>query len=275
MTHSLWNQAPLQTTYQWFASLQMLLETEKSWIKRLRYHADKGFYHARDASNQKYLLLDSQIQSNIPGRMESLMLEAMQQFDQLFEARWFRTSAMDPIFATSIPPGHAKGVTPAAATNSMQKYATYQDPPRDDRRATKRAKLGGKTTRNYDFVSSSPVMEIVALAPNKSVTATLMSRFLAPIPFPCLQDQNGTFNTICLNSAFQQPHNVCDSRICGDRHANPRIPRLHIDLAKEPWCSKPEQYWTPLVAFLTNDAIRPHVRPSQALKQLTPSTKWT
>ncbi len=48
MVHSLWNKAPLQATYQWFSSLKSLLGIEQNWVKRLRYHPQKGFYHARD-----------------------------------------------------------------------------------------------------------------------------------------------------------------------------------------------------------------------------------
>jgi hypothetical protein len=45
--HGLWNQALLQAIYQWFASLQSLLCTIQLWVKRLRYHPERGFYHAR------------------------------------------------------------------------------------------------------------------------------------------------------------------------------------------------------------------------------------
>jgi hypothetical protein len=59
LIHSLWNQSPVQATYQWFSSLQSLLNTMQTWIKRLRYHKDRGFYHAKDTTGCRYILLDS------------------------------------------------------------------------------------------------------------------------------------------------------------------------------------------------------------------------
>ena len=47
MIHDLWHKAPLQATYQWFASLQSLLGTKQNWVKQLRYHPTRGFYQAR------------------------------------------------------------------------------------------------------------------------------------------------------------------------------------------------------------------------------------
>jgi hypothetical protein len=62
--HHLWNQASLQTTYHWFASLQMLLSIKQNWVKRLRYHPEKGFIMARDMKLGKFLLLDSKIRTH-------------------------------------------------------------------------------------------------------------------------------------------------------------------------------------------------------------------
>jgi hypothetical protein len=263
--HHLWNQAPLQATYHWFASLQMLLSIEQNWVKRLRYHPEKGFYMARDTKLGKYLLLDSQIRTHIPGRNDTL-IEAMKQFDHLFEARWFRTSVMDPIWTTPIPVGHAKVHT----VPIKQPFLPQKDTERQD--TAKRIKMDSRR-KTYDFQSTCPPMEIIKMIPGKTVTATLMRRFTTHIRFPRLNMPNGTSQTICLNSAFQMPHNCCDSKSCGDRTTQPR-PRLHLDLTREPWCSKSEDFWSLLVLFLQTDAVRPHIRPSQALQCLTPSTQW-
>ena len=88
IVHSLRNKAPLQATYQWVSSLKSLLGMEQNWVKRLRYHPQKGFYHARDTDGKRYLLLDNQILSNILGRTD-LLPDALQQFDMHFETRWF------------------------------------------------------------------------------------------------------------------------------------------------------------------------------------------
>ena len=53
--HSIWNQHPRAATYHWFQSLQSILWTLQSWIKRLRYHPTRGFVHSRDSSSQRHL----------------------------------------------------------------------------------------------------------------------------------------------------------------------------------------------------------------------------
>jgi hypothetical protein len=270
MIHGLWNKAPLQATFQWFASLQSLLGTIQNWVKRLRYHPEKGFYHARDMDGKRYLLLDNQVPSNIPGRTDTLP-DALRHFDNVFETRWFCGSFLDPIWSADIPVGHSvqsAGSTKHQLSDSNQEKTDYS--------TNKRTKLGGKKGMIPDFISSTPLMEPVEPFPSntRSTTITMLRRIAAPVPFPRLPSQNGTLQTICFNSAFMQPYNCCVLSRCGDKKAYPRTPRLHMDLHKEPWKSKPEAYWAPMVAFLLNEHVRPHVRPSKALKGATPSTQW-
>ena len=121
---------------------------------------------------------------------------------------------------------------------------------------TKRVKLSGQKHRNPDFISQSPLMEVTTPVPASSTLLPILSgRFQRPIQFPRLQSTTGTLQTICLNSAFTQPHHCCLTRMCGDRKSVPRIPRLHIDLARDPWKTKPESYWLPHVTFLQNDSL--------------------
>ena len=219
----LWNKAPLQATYQWFASLQALLNIEQQhWVKSLRYHPERGFYHARDGEGKRYLLLDNQVPSNIPGRTDSL-IAALRQFDTTFETRWFCSSFLDPIWSASILPGHT-----VVATKPTQKH-TIQETQHEvgDYNQSKRVKLGGERLTAPDFISSTPLMETVLPFPPNTRSTT--------VPFPCLQAQNGTLQTVCFNSAFLQPHNCCILRLCRDKKAVPRTPRLHTNLYKEPW----------------------------------------
>jgi hypothetical protein len=269
--HSLWNKAPLQTTYQWFASLQSILSTVQKWIKRLRYHPEQGFFHARDADGRRHLMLDNKIMSNIPGRTDSVTA-VLQHYDSNFETRWFCGSFLDPMWTVPIPLGHS--VVPIA----VKKHpipVTRDDAP--DYGTQKRARLGGKKLTAPDFISQTPLMEtVIPLPPNtRSTTMAMVKRINAPIQFPRLPSDNGTLQTICLSSAFQQPYNCCILRLCGDKKVVPRTPRLHIDLYKEPWRSKPESYWAPMVIFLQNEHVVPHIRPSAALKLATPNTQWT
>jgi hypothetical protein len=148
MIHSLWNQPPLQATYQWFASLQSLLNTIQAWIKQLHYHKDHGFYHARDAKGRRYLLLDSQLLSHIPGRMDTL-IESLRQYDTIFETRWFRSSYMDAIWTAPLPSGH--GENSSQNTNNM-----IQDYGGDNSESAqqKRIKLAGSKHKNPDFITN-------------------------------------------------------------------------------------------------------------------------
>jgi hypothetical protein len=269
--HGLWNQSPLQATYQWFASLQSLLCTIQLWIKRLRYHQTRGFYHAHDNQGRRYLLLDSQVPSNIPGRTDSL-IEALSHFDHAFENQWFRSSFMDPIWTTPLPPGHT---VPTNTNNSRLTRDQREQNRREDER-NKRQRLGGPKIRNPDFINQSPLMECTSHLPqHKTVLQALYGKFQAQVMYPRFPTNTGTSQTLCLNSSFVSPHHTCTTRLCGDRKSNPRMSRLHIDLSKDEWRQKPENYWAPLVAFLTNPEVVPHIRPTQALKALTPTTTWS
>ena len=168
---------------------------------------------------------------------------------------------MDTIWSSQIPTGHS--VMPTLASS---KHAYSEGPEQEENTAKKRVKLGGKKLQAPDFISSTPLMETVIPIPtaSRSITMTLIKRINAPIQFPRLPSSNGTLQTICLNSVFPAPHNCCMLRLCGDKKSTPRIPRLHIDLNSEPWRSKPENYWTPIVEFLQQDGIRNHIRPLAA-----------
>ena len=267
--HGLWNRAPLQATYYWLSSLQTLLGIEQNWIKRLRYHPEQGFFHARDADNKRYLLLDNQVPSHIPGRTDTL-IQALRQYDTQFEMRWFCGSFLDPIWTNPIPPDHS--VQPMMVTQFTQDTPDQGQAPPEK----KRAKLGDKTTKVPDYISGAPLMEAVLAIPKntRSVTMMLVRQISAPISFPRLPTTTGTFQTICLNSAFPSPQNCCVLRLCGNKKVSPPVPRLHINLSKDAWKNKPEAYWAPVVEFLQSPMVTPHVRPSAALKKLTPSAKW-
>jgi hypothetical protein len=293
--HGLWNQSPLQATYQWFASLQSLLCTIQLWVKRLRYQPDRGFYHARDPAGNRYLLLDSQVPSNIPGRTDSL-IEALGHFDHAFETRWFRSSFMDPIWTTTLPLGHCLAPVRTTYRDHRDRDPRDRDPrdrdprdrdPRDrdyrDRQwdrynndpINKRQRLGGPKIKNPDFINQSPLMECTSQMPqHKTVLQALYGKFQAPVQYPRFPTNTGTSQTLCLNSSFVSPHHTCTTRLCGDRKSYPRMSRLHIDLSKDEWKKKPEAYWAPIVAFLKNPEVIPHIRPTKALKMLTPGASW-
>ena len=269
-------------------------------MKRLRYQPDRGFYHARDSTGHRYLLLDSQVPSNIPGRTDSL-IEALSHFDHAFETRWFRSSFMDPMWNTTLPTGHCVPLTRTRDRDSRDRDMRDRDQGYRDQRDrdlrdrdhrdrdsrdrnydryntdghNKRTKLGGPKMRNPDFINHSPLMECTTqISQYKSVLQTLYGKFHAPLTYPRFPTNTGTSQTLCLNSSFVAPHNTCTTRLCGDRKCNPRMARLHIDLSRDEWKKKPEAYWDPLVAFLLHSEVTPHICPTQALKKLTPNAAW-
>ena len=140
---------------------------EQNWVKGLRYHPQKGFYHARDADGKRYLLLDNQVPSNTPGRTDSFP-DALRQFNIQFETRWFCGSFLDPIWSANIPEGHS--VMPPAAVKHV-----YTDtlPNQLDPGANKRAKLGGKKPLVPDFISSTLLMEPTVPLPAHTKSATM------------------------------------------------------------------------------------------------------
>jgi hypothetical protein len=71
--HSIWSQYPAQATYQWFQSLQHLLDMLQAWIKWLRFHPAKGFLEAHDTKGTNHLLIDNDIPSPILDRNDSLL----------------------------------------------------------------------------------------------------------------------------------------------------------------------------------------------------------
>jgi hypothetical protein len=51
-------------------------------------------------------------------------------------------------------------------------------------------------------------------------------------------------------------------------------PFSHVDLAVEPWASKPEAFWDQIVAWLKLPGVSLIVRPSAFLKAKTPAAAW-
>jgi hypothetical protein len=261
--HTIWSQHPVQATYQWLHSLQNLLYIFQSWIKWQNYHPTKGFLDASDVSGAKHLLLDNQIPSSIPDRQDSL-LQVLQQFDLAFQTRWYQNTTYDAVWSSPIPPGHSS-LPPSTAKN----------PPTSDlgSTATKRRKaLEGISALSVpDFVNNTPLVEaVVPFTSHRPIAQQLLTR-LARTPFPKFETTTGTL-TLCFLSAFAQPHNCCVLRKCMDRR---RQRRMHVDLSQDPWRSKPESFWQPLVQFLQDPLVASHLRPSAAFRRATPSVKWT
>jgi hypothetical protein len=237
--HAIWNKHPRAATYHWFQSLQSILWTMQSWIKRLRYHPTRGFVHSQDSSSARHLLLHSHMPSNIPGRMDTL-IGAFGNVDMLFENRWYRSTAHDSSWTDPIPSGYFQS-SPTFPTSGRPPPSNFNRPPPEPEtdqngRRIRRQLLGGRRERGPpDFTNTTPVMEAVTSLPNTtSVTGILVKRMSQPtVVFPRFPSATGTSQTLCLSSAFASPHHCCTTSYCGERTRTPTTPRLHIDLSRD------------------------------------------
>jgi hypothetical protein len=270
LIHGIWQTSPKQTTYFWFQSLQSLCLIFQTWIKNLRYHPTQGFLEATDQSHQGHLILDGATPSPVPGRSENL-LSVLQQYDATFAIRWYQTSPHDASWINPLPPGHFPEV--------QQSRQLQLDPPgptnKKQRLLDQQQQRQLRNRQQKDFVSNAPLLEsVVPLRQDVPVSTQLLDRIPKGIPYPKFPDRNGTLmTTICFRSAFAAPNNCCNTSICKERRL-PKQTRFHVDPTQPEWKSKPEVYWAPLVAFLADPQVSPILRPSKALRDLTPSTNW-
>ncbi len=269
MIHGIWQKSPRQTTYFWFQSLQSLCLVFQTWIKNSRYHPAQGFIEARDNHHQSHIVLDSTTPSPVPDRSDTL-ITAMNQHDVTFAIRWYQTSPHDASWTNPTPPGHFP------AMSSQRQPPALESPSAPNKKARIQSVPQAKNNTRKDFVSLTPLLEtILPLNMEIPVSTQLLERIPKGIPYPKFPDAPGTcLTTICFRSAFASPQNCCATSLCKERRP-PKQTRLQVDPSQPEWKSKPEPYWAPLVTFLVDPRVSPILRPSPALKELTPSTNWT
>jgi hypothetical protein len=128
------------------------------------------------------------------------------------------------------------------------------------------------------FVASKGLLKLAAPIPaGQRLMTYLFDAMPAHTQYPKMTNNDGKADClICFRSAFPSPHNSCQLESCIALKRRQRDnQRLHIDLAVEPWRSKPEAYWQPVVAWLRLPGVDALIRPTAAFKKLTPSANWT
>ncbi len=264
--NSLWNAHPASVTFYWFNLLRELLHIFHCWIKAQRYHQTQGFTTASDSQGAMHLQLIDTLPSHIPGKSTHL-LEAVTRFDTQFQQRWYDQAfnLSDPIWTSALPAEHFV----RSNTETPVEDPVHPAPGSAREQAGKRLKLG------KDFISNTALMVPVEPFPRmKPVITTMIQRLPPAGRFPKIPNENGTLSNICFKSSFAAPHNRCVAAKCVTKQTPP-ISRLHIDISVEPWKSKPEHYWQPLVEWLQHPSVSPHFRPSEAFKSLTPAANWS
>ena len=286
--HHLWVENPRLLTFLWFSTLREALFIMHSWVKAQRYHRDQGFHTATDtALGTKRLLIADTFPSHIPGQTTTLM-EAFTRYDLQFAARWYEAaySPHDPTWRSQPPPDQfvfaptslpkALPVEPREPTRKQLQHNRQHERARDP--AIKRPKLESvkDIQKAADFTSGAHLFEpVVPLPKDHPAITTILARLKRGTRFPKLPDSHGTFEYICFHSAFPAPHNRCVTAKCKNYYASPPTFRIHLDPSLEPWKSNPESFWQPIVAFLKQEDVSIHFKPSPTLVALTPSTTWT
>jgi hypothetical protein len=121
------------------------------------------------------------------------------------------------------------------------------------------------------------MIELVAPIPQGQRLMTYVFKALPEnISYSKMVDNDGKPDClICFRSAFPYPHNSCQLERCiAAKRRRRDNQRLHVDLSKEPWHSKPEAYWKPVVDWLRLPGVKGFLRPTTAFKKLTPSANW-
>jgi hypothetical protein len=129
------------------------------------------------------------------------------------------------------------------------------------------------------FVASKSLLKLAAPIPEGQRFMTYLFKSLPMnTAYPKLAANDGKDCLICFRSAFQSPHNVCQLDTCialKRRQRGGENKRLHIDLTQEPWRSKPEAYWQPVITWLQIPAVSALIKPTAAFRTITPSSNWT
>jgi hypothetical protein len=277
--HHIWTENPRLLTFLWFSTLREALSITHNWVKAQRFHSSLGFYSATNPiQGEQCLLLSDSFPSHIPGQTTTLV-DAFTRYDQQFAARWY-DAALSPYDPTwkSLPPPDQFVHNPAPAVKVKQESRETSGTKRERTAAAKRLKTGETSSNKVpaDYVAGSHLFEaIVPLPQGKPAITTIMARLKRGTRFPLIPDSNGTFDYICFHSAFPPPHNCCTTAKCKNLFVSPPKTRLHVDPSIEPFKSKPEAYWQPIVTFLQLPEAAEHFKPSAVLLALTPLTSWT
>lgn len=274
--HHIWKENPRLLTFLWFGTLRDVLAIMHSWVKAQRFHGSLGFYSASNViQGGQCLLLTDSFPSHIPGQTTSLV-EAFARYDMQFAARWYDAalSPYDPTWKSN-PPSDQFVPTPLP---SSEVRTDHQLTRRERDTAAKRLKTAnGRAARPpADFICGAHLFEpLVPLPQGKPAITTIMARLKRSVRFPQIPNANGTLDYMCFHSSFPAPHNRCTTAKCKNNFVSPPTIRLHVDPSVEPFKSKPESFWQPIVTFLLQPEVAEHFKPSAVLISLTPSTTWT
>jgi hypothetical protein len=271
--HQIWQTHQRLVSYLWFSTLRDALHIMQCWIKAQRFHHSQGFLSATEAtSGAPRLLVTNTFPSHIPGQNTNLV-EAFARYDMQFTAQWYDLTRHphDASWQSQPPPDHFLHAAPVPAPPVTLEKRTGREREQPSKR------LKPTTAAAAGFVSQAPLFEpIVPFPQDKPAITTLLAPLPAGTRFPQMGETDGKSQYICFHSAFPSPHNKCTTSKCKNRKQSlSAATRLHVDPITDPWKSKEEDFWKPIVEFLQNPEVARHFRPSATFISLTPSTSWT
>jgi hypothetical protein len=120
------------------------------------------------------------------------------------------------------------------------------------------------------FVASQGMLELAApsIPSGQRLVTYLFKAMPDNTPYPKINDTDGKPNCLIRScSALPAPHHSCQLDTCiAARRQKRDNPCLHIDLAQEPWRSKPEAYWQPVMTWLQLPRVNILMRPTAAAR---------
>jgi hypothetical protein len=277
----LWDKFPRTVSYQWMLSCWSLLNVFKRWLEAVRWQPARGFATVKDSITLQYqVIADGNIVAATAGR-SSTILTTLSAYDSSFHDVWSNRVMVHNDMLWTIPPpaDHFRPMrAPPRLPRSQNDPSTQLPPyPQGDRLPPNR-QITAKRDRE-SFVASKGMLELAKPIPQGQ---RLMTYLFKAMPdnthYPKMANTDGKADClICFRSAFPSPHNSCciDTCIAAKRRNRGEKQRLHIDLSQEPWRSKPEPYWQPVVDWLRLPGVDALILPTAAFKQLTPSAQWT
>jgi hypothetical protein len=267
---TLWSMNSKDTTYIWFQSLRSLLYLFQRLTTASMWKLNSGFLSGNPVNICPYTQ-DSQH-----------FLNLIQEWDADQLMTWGRDRLAGSHFFTAGTVIHSSHFTrgPERLPPPVPRLTPFLDKKPEPRQpAVKRT----REVPTPDFVAAQPLFELVA--PPRE-TRGIVTIFTQASPQnaakPALPNgQDGKSVLICFASSCCAPFNVCNLAACHAgqtrrvrKNAPAPTPFSHVDLALEPWASKPENFWEHIVAWLKLPGVSLSVRPSAFLKAKTGSVSW-
>jgi hypothetical protein len=280
----LWEKTSQTASYQWMLFSWSLLFIFQKWISTVKWLASRGFATVQDTHTQHFrVVADGTLSSGGPSGCPTMLLPTLEAFDTSFNDLWAHRIIIqnDPIWTQPLPPDQFWQASqpkysplPPSDYGALPRAPAPAPSPCQDRLLPDQS----KQQRKPDFMARTALFEpCTPFQPGQGPMGYMVNNTDSTTQYPRLAATPGKEPClICFRSSFTQPFNVCQFSSCiGNRRKPRETQRLHIDLAQEPWRSKPEAFWQPIVEWLQLPTMRPFIRPTKGLCLLTPSAKWS